>query len=101
MGHITSEKQAPSAIDYLGAMQHAVALERRAARSGVSKALKDVLARCIATYNQMCHSNKKQRIDTARKNLIMNLFLVHTQNEHASNEAAHRQACAGGDPQTL
>lgn len=75
MGHITAEKQLPSAIDYLGAMQHAVELDRRSAKSGPSKALKDVLGRCIAAYNQMCHSNRKQRIDTARKNLILNLPL--------------------------
>ena len=72
---MTAEKQAPSALDYLGAMQAAVALERRMCKPGVSKAQKDVLGRCIAEYNKMC-SNKKHRVDTDRKKLIQNMFLV-------------------------
>ena len=76
MGHITAEKQVPSPIDYLGTMKEAVALERKNATAGTSKALKDVLARCIASYNRMVSSNKKFRIDTPKKNLVMNMLLV-------------------------
>lgn len=74
LGHVTSEKQAPSALDYLGAMKEAVALEKRACQPGTSKALKDVLSRCIAEYNKMC-TNRRHKIDSDRKKLILNLFL--------------------------
>ena len=74
LGHVTSEKQAPSALDYLGAMKEAVALEKRACQPGTSKALKDVLNRCIAEYNKMC-TNRRHRIDSDKKKLILNLFL--------------------------
>lgn len=66
IGHVTSEKQAPSALDYLGSMQQAVDLERRASKPGTSTALRDVLGRCIAEYNRMC-SNKRHKIDTDKK----------------------------------
>lgn len=73
--HVTSDKQAPSALDYLGAMKEAVALEKRLDRKGASKALKDLLGKCVAEYNKMC-SNKRHRIDSDKKKLVMNLFLV-------------------------
>ena len=63
---MTSEKQAPSALDYLGSMQQAVDLEHRASKPGTSTALRDVLGRCIAEYNRMC-SNKRHKIDTDKK----------------------------------
>ena len=56
-------------------MKHAVELERRAAKPGVSKALKDVLSRCIAEYNKMT-TNKKHRIDSDKRKLISNLLLA-------------------------
>ena len=72
---MTSEKQAPSALDYLGSMQQAVSLERRSSKpGGASTALRDVLGRCIAEYNKMC-TNKRHKIDTDRKKMILNLFL--------------------------
>lgn len=49
-------------------------LERRGAKQGVSKALKDVLGRCIAEYNKMT-TNKKHRIDTDKRKLVQNLTL--------------------------
>ena len=75
LGHVTSEKQSPSALDYLGSMKGAVELERRATKPGTSKALKDVLGRCIAEYNRMV-SNRRHKIDTDKKKLITNLFHV-------------------------
>ena len=71
---MTADKQAPSALDYLGTMKEAVAIEKRVAKPGMSKALKDVLGRVIAEYNRMC-SNKRHRIDTEKKKLVQNLFL--------------------------
>ena len=70
---MTSDKQSPSPLDYLGNLKEAVALERRMAKTGVSKALKDVLAAVVASYNKMC-TNKKYRIDSDRKKLVMNLI---------------------------
>lgn len=72
--HITSEKQAPSPLDYLGSLKAAVQLERRLAKPGTSKALKDLLNKSIAEYNKMC-SNKRHRVDSDRKKLIQNMFL--------------------------
>ena len=74
---MTSEKQAPSALDLLGAIGTAVDLELRQAQSkpGASKALKDLLSKCITEFNKLC-AVKKHRIDTARKALIYNLTLI-------------------------
>lgn len=72
---MTAQKQAPSALDYLGAMKQAVDLETRACKPGTSRALRDVLNRCIAEYNKMA-TNKKHRIDTERRKLIQNLLLA-------------------------
>lgn len=69
---VTAQKQSPSAIDFLGAIKQAVALERRAATGNTSKALKDVVARCTAEYNRMV-SKKSHRIDTPMRNLIVNM----------------------------
>ena len=73
--HVTSDKQAPSALDYLGSMKEAVSLERRQAKQGTSRALKDVLAKVVAEYNKMC-TNKLHKITTERKKLVQNLILV-------------------------
>jgi hypothetical protein len=71
---VTAEKQAPSPIDILGAMKEAVAIEKRLAKAGVSKALRDVLSRCVGEYNKMV-SKRSHKIDTPTKNLVMNMFL--------------------------
>ena len=71
---MTAEKQAPSPIDILGAMKEAVAIEKRLAKAGVSKALRDVLSRCVGEYNKMV-SKRSHKIDTPTKNLVMNMFL--------------------------
>lgn len=70
----TSEKLAPSPVDFLGALKEAVSVERRMAREGVSKALRDVLGRCVADFNRMV-TKKNHKVDTATKNLVMNLPL--------------------------
>lgn len=72
---MTADKQAPSALDYLGSMKEAVSLERRQAKQGTSRALKDVLAKVVTEYNKMC-TNKLHRITTERKKLVQNLILV-------------------------
>ena len=71
---MTSEKQAPSPIDILGAMKEAVGVEKRLAKSGTSRALRDVLSRCVGEYNKMV-SKRSHKIDTPTKNLVMNMFL--------------------------
>ena len=72
--HVTAEKQAPSPIDILGAMKEAVSIEKRLAKAGTSKALRDILSRCVGDYNKLC-TKRTHRIDTATKTLVMNLFL--------------------------
>ena len=71
---MTSEKQAPSPIDILGAMKEAVGVEKRLAKAGTSRALRDVLSRCVGEYNKMV-SKRSHKIDTTTKNLVMNMFL--------------------------
>lgn len=70
--YVTAQKQAPSAIDFLGAMKEAVSIEKRVATGGTSKALRDVLARCVGDYNKMV-TKKAHRITTEIKNMVMNL----------------------------
>lgn len=55
-------------------MKEAVAIEKRLAKAGVSKALRDVLSRCVGEYNKMV-SKRSHKIDTPTKNLVMNMFL--------------------------
>ena len=75
---MTAEKQAPSALDLVGAMRQAVSLEKRQAahKPGSSKALKDLLGKSISDYNKLT-SNKRHRVDTKRKDLIYNVNLVY------------------------
>lgn len=74
---MTSEKQSPSALDFLGAIGQAVSVERRQAHTkpGTSKALKDLLSKCVSDFNKLC-TVKSHRIDTRRKSLIYNLTLA-------------------------
>ena len=69
---MTSEKQAPSPIDFLGSLKEACAVEKRLTKAGVSKALRDVLSRCVGEYNRMV-TKKAHKIDTPVKSMIMNL----------------------------
>ena len=71
---MTAEKHQVSAIDYVATLKEAMALERRALRPGMSKATRDILSRCIADYNKMCGGNRRHRIDTATKNLVLNML---------------------------
>lgn len=77
LGHVTADKQMPSALDYLGHFKEALELERRLARPGVSKALKDMLNALVATYNKMA-TNKRHRVDANRKSVTYNMFLLLT-----------------------
>lgn len=74
VGHVTSEKQSPSPLDFLGAISEAVVLEKQLAKGGASKALKDLIFKVCASYNALC-TIRKHRIDTQRKALIYNLCL--------------------------
>lgn len=74
LGHVTSDKQTPSALDYLGHMREAVNLEKRMMKPGSSRPLKDILSGLVATYNRMATA-KKHRIDANRKALIYNMLL--------------------------
>jgi len=75
LGHVTSDKQTPSAVDYLGHFLQAIELEKRMQKQGQSKPLKDMLNGLCATYNKMAVS-KKHKIDSHKRGLIYNLFLV-------------------------
>ena len=71
---MTADKQMPSALDYLGHFKEALEIERRLARPGVSKAVKDLLNTLVATYNKMTTS-KRHRVDANRKAVTYNMFL--------------------------
>lgn len=73
--HVTAEKQSPSALDYFAAISAALGLERRMAKAGQSKALKDLLTTVVGNYNKMC-STKSHRINSSTKAMLYNLFLV-------------------------
>lgn len=73
MGHVTADKQTPSALDYLGHMKEAVAIEKRLQKQP-PRPLKDLLNSLVATYNKMTTS-KRHRIETGKKNLIYNMWL--------------------------
>lgn len=73
--HVTSEKQSPSALDYYAAISAALALEKRLAKPGQSKALKDLLGVVVSNYNKMCTA-KAHRINTGTKAMLYNLLLV-------------------------
>ena len=74
LGHVTSDKQIPSALEYFGHFKNAVSIEKRLLKPGASKALRDILNLLVAQYNKMT-TNKKHRIDTAKRALIYNMFL--------------------------
>ena len=71
---MTSDKQAPSPLDYLGCFSEAVSLEKRNAGAGASKFSKDVLNRVVAEYNKLC-TNVKHKVDSHKKKLISNMLL--------------------------
>ncbi|CAK9107687.1 Uncharacterized protein SCF082_LOCUS50126 [Durusdinium trenchii] len=72
--YVSSQKQAPSPLDFLGALKEAVAVERRLNSSGSgSKALREVLGRCVSEYNKMV-TKKGHRIDSPLKSLILNML---------------------------
>ncbi|CAL1173958.1 unnamed protein product [Cladocopium goreaui] len=73
LGHVTSDKQTPSAVDYLGHFLQAIELEKRMQKQGQSKPLKDMLNGLCATYNKMAVS-KKHKIDSHKRGLIYNLL---------------------------
>ena len=77
---MSSEKQAPSALDLLGAISQAISVEKRQAQNqrGSSKALKDLLAKTVGEFNKLC-TVKQHRIDTKRRTLLYNLSLAQTQ----------------------
>jgi hypothetical protein len=72
VGHITAEKQSPSAIQFYADLKEAIALERRLQQG--SKPLKDILSKIVADYNRMV-TVRSHRIDTNRRNMAYNLLL--------------------------
>ena len=76
LGHVTAEKQSPSAIDFVGTVRSAIDLERRmAVKTSGPKALKDLLAKVVSEYNKMV-TVKRHRIDGAKRSLCYSMFLV-------------------------
>ena len=69
---MSAQKQSPSPIDFLGTMKEAAGVERRLATTG-SKALRDVVGRCVSEFNTMV-TKKTHKIDSQMKNLILNLL---------------------------
>ena len=77
IGYVTSEKSAPSPIQLVASVAHAIDAERRQSRNP-KLALKDCLTRVCASYNKMA-TNKKHRLDGPKKAMVYNLCLVSTQ----------------------
>eukprot|EP00435_Cladocopium_sp_Y103_P023953 s3522_g5.t2 len=71
VGHITAEKQSPSAIQFYADLREAITIERRVQQG--SKPLKDVLGKIVADYNRMV-TVRAHRIDTNRRNMAYNLL---------------------------
>jgi len=82
IGHVTAEKQTPSAIDFLANIRSAIDMERRIATAkggtGSSRALKDVLGKVVSDYNKLV-TVKKHRIDSGKRALCYNMLLVRSQ----------------------
>ena len=72
MGFVTAEKISPSPISILADIQKAVELEKKLGRGKI--ALRDVLGRVVSDFNKM-NANKKHRIDSGRKALLLNMLL--------------------------
>lgn len=70
---MSQEKQAPTPVQLVAELKQAVEIEKRQSKTK-SAALRDVLTRVIAEYNKMV-TNKKHKIDSSRKNLVLNLSL--------------------------
>ena len=72
MGFVTAEKISPSPISIVADIQKAVELEKKLGRG--KNALRDVLGRVVSDFNKMT-ANKKHRIDSGRKALLLNMLL--------------------------
>ena len=72
MGFVTAEKIEPSPITMLADFQQTISLEKRMARGGKT-GLRDMLGAAVTTYNKMV-TNKKHRVDSGRKAMLMNLL---------------------------
>lgn len=71
LGFVTAEKIQPSPLAIVGDISQAINIEKRMTRTRT--ALKDVLNRVVADFNRLT-TNRKHRIDSARKGLIYNLL---------------------------
>ena len=65
----------PSALDLCGTMYQAIEVDRRLAKPGVSRTLKDTLTRVVADYNRLV-TLRRHRVEVPKRNLIYNLFHV-------------------------
>ncbi|CAK9105067.1 Uncharacterized protein SCF082_LOCUS48992 [Durusdinium trenchii] len=70
VGHETSEKQAPSALEFLGQFRKAIDLQK--VSSGKSLSLSTALQNTIADYNKTVV--RKYRVDGPKKKVILNLM---------------------------
>ena len=73
MANVTSDKEPPSALQFLGDFKHALELKRRQS-TNAQKPLKDLLRKSVAEYNAMT-TIRRHRIDGAKQGLIYNMSL--------------------------
>ena len=71
MGFVTAEKIEPSPITIMGEINQAIQVEKSFVRGGRA-GLRDLLNVTVTNYNKMV-TNKRHRIDSGRKALILNL----------------------------
>ena len=94
LGQETAEKQAPSALDFVGIFSQAV--DAYKAQNGRKVAQLQALNSCIAEYNRTV-SVKKWRVDTNKRKIIANLLLVPIASVHtlAQHYDQHRHSSSG------
>ena len=94
LGQETAEKQAPSALDFVGIFSQAV--DACKAQNGRKVAQLQALNSCIAEYNRTV-SVKKWRVDTNKRKIIANLLRVPIASVHtlAQHYDQHRHSSSG------
>ena len=82
MGFVTAEKIEPSPITIMGEINQAIQVEKSFVRGGRA-GLRDLLSLTVTNYNRMV-TNKRHRIDSGRKALILNLLFGFNLNTFSS-----------------
>ena len=93
LGQETSEKQAPSALDYVGIFNQAVSVFLQDNKKVSNQS---ALNTCIADYNKSV-TNKRWRVDSLKRKIITNLLRIPQESIEilASHYDLHRHTSSG------